>query len=94
MPDIGAILRLEPIPASWNGHDFQIARPTLADLVEAVDHAQKDPSSGRAWALHRHLRYTDGMPVFATVELAAHAPAGLAARFVPMIEALYNEGVD
>lgn len=94
MPDIRAILSLQPIAAEWNGCRFEISRPTLADLVEAVDVNTKSPENARAWCLYRHCQDTDGKPLFADVADAMAAPAGFAAKVVPQIEALYNEGVD
>lgn len=94
MPDIRAILSLHPVDAEWNGCKFRIARPTLADLVEAVDVNAKSPELARAWCLHRHAQDLDGKPLFADVGEAMVAPAGFAAKAVPIIEALYNEGVD
>lgn len=94
MADIRSILALEPIEAEYRGVRLRIDRPTLADLVEALDVQQRAPASGRAWFLYRHLKDADGSPLFDSVEAAERAPAGLAARFVPQIEALYSEGVD
>ena len=54
----------------------------------------KSPENARAWCLYRHCQDTDGKPLFADVADAMAAPAGFAAKVVPQIEALYNEGVD
>lgn len=94
MHDIRAILALEPVPLQWNGHKFHLSRPTLLDLIEAIDINTQDPKRGRQFGLFRHLHTEDGQPVFPSIEAAGGCPAGLAAKAVPMIEALYSEGAD
>lgn len=94
MPDIRAILALEHKPFELNGAACLLKRPTLADLVDAVSANEQGPVFSKAWALHRHLLDPTGSPVFSTVDEAMRAPAGIAAKAVAAIEALYSEGSD
>ena len=94
MKSISDILELKPVPLDLNGAPCFLKRPTLADLVDAISANERGPGFAKAWALHRHLLDAEGGPVFKSVEDALSMPAGLAAKAVQAIEALYSEGSD
>ena len=77
-----------------DGVPLQLARPTIMDLIEAIDINAKNPAEGRAWLLHRHLLDDLGLPVFFTLDDAKQCPAHIAAPAIVAIEGLYNEGRD
>ena len=85
---------LEPVATTIAGYPVRITRPTIMDLVEAIQHQETSPATGRAFALWRHLHDQDGKPLFATIDEAKRCPAHIAAEAVVRIERLYNEGVD
>jgi len=94
LPDIRDILRLKPVEITIDGWNLTIARPTIMDLIEAIDINAKNPAEGRAWLLHRHLLDHLGLPVFSTLDDAKQCPAHIAAPAIVAIEGLYNEGRD
>jgi len=94
LPDIRDILRLKPVEITIDGWHLTMARPTIMDLIEAIDINAKNPAEGRAWLLHRHLLDDLGLPVFATLDDAKQCPAHIAAPAIVAIEGLYNEGRD
>ena len=94
LPDIRDILRLKPVEITIDGFPLQLARPTIMDLIEAIDINAKNPAEGRAWLLHRHLLDELGLPVFSTLDDAKQCPAHIAAPAIVAIEGLYNEGRD
>lgn len=94
MADLRAILALEPVPVDYRGARLMLKRPTLLDLVEAMEANAVGTAHARAWAIHRHVLDENGTPVFATPETALACPSGLAAKVFPMIEGLYQEGSD
>jgi hypothetical protein len=94
LPDLRSILALEPVPFEYMGVPLKLKRPSLIDLVEAVEANAVGTAHARAWAIHRHVLDENGTPVFATPETALACPSGLAAKTMPMIEELYKEGSD
>lgn len=88
------MLTLEPARATVRGYAFSFTRPTLLDLVEAIDASAQGVAHGRAWALHRHTRDAEGVAVFSSIDAAMQCPAALAAGLSNEIERLYNEGRD
>ena len=94
MSDIRAALNLEPVKTTIAGFAVVITRPTIMDLIEAVQQNEADPANARAFAIWRHLRTEDGAPVFDSLEAAKRCPAHIAAEAVVKIERLYNEGRD
>ena len=94
MIDIESILRLRPVPATFLGAQFLVARPTLLDLTTAVELNTTSTACARRWCLARHLRYLDGTPVFVDADAADGCPAALAQVAIPFIEGLYSEGSD
>lgn len=94
MPDIRAILKCEPVACEILGFKVLLKRPTVADLLDAIEVTAKDPGNVKPWTLHRHLLDGDGAPVFPTVEDARCCPAHFGAEACAEIEKLYNEGRD
>ena len=71
-----------------------MTRPTVIDLIEVAPINAADPARARLWCLARHLRTKEGAPLFAGADEAGACPAALAAKAIPIIEGLYNEGLD
>jgi hypothetical protein len=94
LPDLAAILNLEPKRVEVMGVSLQLRRPTVADLAEALHVNADGEGKGNAWMLWRHVQHPDGRPVFADVEAAAAAPLAFAMKLIPLIEGLYAEGRD
>lgn len=94
MHDIKAILKNEPVACEVLGFNVYIKRPTIADLIDAIEMTAKDPTNIKPWTLHRHLLDEDGLPIFPTVEDARLCPAHFGAEACARIEALYNAGRD
>lgn len=94
MADIRSILALEPRRYELCGCPCLLKRPSLADLIDAVAINERGPAYAKAWALHRHLLDERGDPLFATVDDAMKAPAGMASKAIAAIEDLYSEGAD
>ena len=94
MPDIRAMLALEPVRVDVDGAEVLIKRPTLADLIDAIEVNRTQPENGKYWQLQRHTMAPDGTQLFADIAAAAQCPAHIAALLSVRIESLYNEGRD
>jgi hypothetical protein len=92
--DVSEILSLKPIDETIGGYQVRIMRPTLANLIDALEMREKSPAESRAWLLVTHLRTRDDEPVFANIREAMLCPAGFAAAACVRIEGLYSEGSD
>jgi len=76
------------------GFEVKLKRPTIADLLDAIEINSKSPADVKPWTLHRHLLDADGVPVFPDIESARLCPAHFGAEACAEIEKLYNEGRD
>lgn len=94
MLDIRSVLALEPVRVEVDGAEVLIKRPTLADLIDAIEVNRTQPENGKYWQLHRHVMAPDGTRLFADFDAAAECPAHIAALLSVKIETLYNEGRD
>lgn len=94
MRDIRSILALEPVAIEIDGCTVLLKRPTIADLVDAIEINRTSPELGKFWQIHRHALAPDGSALFADTDAASRCPAHLGARICVEIEALYNEGRD
>jgi hypothetical protein len=94
LADIRDIMRLKPVEIEIDGFPLKLARPTIMDLIEALQVNATRPEEGRAWLLHRHLLDDLDLPVFCTLNDAKSCPAHIAAPAIVAIERLYNEGRD
>jgi hypothetical protein len=94
LADIRDIMRLKPVEIEIDGFPLKIARPTIMDLIEALQVNATRPEEGRAWLLRRHLLDDAGAEVFASIDDARQCPAHIAAPAIVAIERLYNEGRD
>lgn len=88
------ILQLVPVAFEYGGVELRINRPTVVDLIEVAPINADDPARARLWCLARHLRAKDGAPLFVGIAEAERCPAALAAKAIPIIEGMYNEGLD
>jgi hypothetical protein len=92
--DIRSILALEPVRIEVDGCEVVITRPTIADLVDAIEINRSTPEIGKYWQMARHVLHPDGTRLFASVEEAARCPAHIGAAICLRIDSLYNEGRD
>lgn len=88
------MLALEPVPVEIDGAALLLKRPTLADLIDAIEVNRTQPENGKYWQLQRHALAPDGTALFADIAAASRCPAHIAALLSVKIETLYNEGRD
>ena len=94
MDDIRAMLALNPVRVDVDGAVVMLSRPTLADLIDAIEVNRTQPENGKAWQLSRHAHAEDGSKLFPDIASAWSCPAHIAALLTVKIETLYNEGRD
>jgi len=94
VPDLRSILTLKPKRVEVIGLEVFLARPTVVDLIDISDLNEKDPVRAKLRALSIHVLDNNGERVFPTDEDARCCPAKFAADVIPMIEAMYGEGLD
>jgi hypothetical protein len=94
LPDLASILNCEPERVIAKGVAFELRRPTVADLAEALHVNATTPTDANPWMLKRHLLTENGVPVFASIDDARNCPLALATLLIPLIEGLYAEGRD
>ena len=71
-----------------------LRRPTLGDVIEALECNAKSPALANAHRLARHVLDESGGTIWADSSAALSMPARLAQELIPLIEALYREGQD
>jgi hypothetical protein len=71
-----------------------LRRPTLGDVIEALECNAKSPALANAHMLARHVLDESGGTIWADTSAALSMPARLAQELIPLIEALYREGQD
>ena len=71
-----------------------LRRPTLGDVIEALECNAKSPALANAHMLARHVLDESGGTIWADSSAALSMPARLAQELIPLIEALYREGQD
>lgn len=82
-----------PLSVEFRGEAVRLRRPTIADLVAAID-AQSRGENMTAWYIAQHVLAPDNSLAY-TVDQARqlHAPSAIA--FVrDHVEPLYSEGLD
>ena len=94
MRDLRDILTLKPKRVEVRGFEIFLARPTVLDLIVIADLNEKDSAMAKLHALSVHVLDSDGLRVFPDCEAAKSCPAFMAADLIPMIEALYADGLD
>jgi len=88
------MLALDPVRVDVDGAVVMLSRPTLADLIDAIEINRTRPEDGKAWQLMRHAHAEDGSKLFPDIASAWACPAHIAALLSVKIESLYNEGRD
>jgi len=85
-------LLARPLVTDFRGEIVRLRRPTIADLVAALD-AQSRGENMAAWYIAAHVLAPDGSLAY-TLEQAKglHAPSAIA--LTRLIEPLYSEGLD
>jgi predicted DNA-binding ArsR family transcriptional regulator len=76
-----------------DGTAVELRRPSVLDLIEALEVSAKTPERVQAWMVLRHL-VENGEPVFASVDEVLASDALVVQRIAQMAEALYSEGRD
>ena len=76
-----------------DGTPYVLSRPTVLDLVEAIEFNKDKPTQLHAWLAWKHLRDDDG-PVFASLAEALSAPASVITIIGTEADKLYSEGRD
>jgi hypothetical protein len=81
-----------PVTVDFRGEQVRLRRPTIADLIAAID-AQSRGENMTAFYIAAHVLAHDGSLAY-TLEQAKqlHAPAAI--RLAQLIEPLYSEGLD
>ena len=75
------------------GHTFTLRRPSVADLVEAVEQSKKSPSTFMAWLVYNDL-VEDGKLVFDNVEEVLASDGVTVEAISAEIDKLYGAGLD
>lgn len=76
-----------------DGTAFTLRRPSVLDLVEAIEFTKTNPTQFYAWLVQKHL-VEDGKQVFASVDEILKLDANLVNHIAGAAEKLYGEGRD
>jgi hypothetical protein len=76
-----------------DGTAVELRRPSVLDLIEALEVSAKTPERVQAWMVLRHL-VENGQLVFESVDEVLASDALVVQRIAQMAEALYSEGRD
>jgi hypothetical protein len=72
--------------------EFQLRRPSVADLAEASDIAKNKPNDFACWMICNHLLEPNGDKVFQSLEQVKSCDAALVEQICNEIDKLYGEG--
>ena len=85
-------LTARPKTIDFRGERIVLRRPTIADLVAALDRSSRGERM-EPWYIANHVIFDDGQPVY-TIEQAARLSAPASVALCREIEPLYSEGLD
>lgn len=85
-------LLARPLTVEFRGEAVRLRRPTIADLVAAID-AQSRDENMPAWYVATHVLDADGANMY-TLDVAKRLSAPAVIALAKMIEPLYSEGLD
>lgn len=91
---ISDALQLKPAAVEVNGSTIAVTRPSVLDMIDALEHSRKTPETMLAWLVLRHARTSAGAPMFATLEEVLACDVHAVSRLGQGIQALYEEGRD
>lgn len=85
-------LLAKPVTVDFRGENVRLRRPTIADLIAAID-AQSRGENMTAFYIAAHVLAHDGSLAYTLAEAKQlHAPSAI--RLAQLIEPLYSEGLD
>lgn len=88
-----ALQRKNLITKLSDGTEFTLMRPSVLDLVDAIEFSKSNPTQFHAWLVLRHL-VENGSPVFSTLEEVLALDAIFVSEIAVAAEKLYGEGRD
>jgi hypothetical protein len=90
---ISEALQLKPATVAVGGTVFTVTRPSVLDMIDALEQSKRAPDQMLAWLVWRHTRDGSG-PMFATLEEVLACDVHAVSRLGQGIQALYEEGRD
>ena len=85
-------LLARPVTLEFRGETVRVRRPTIGDLVAAID-AQSRGENMPAWYVAAHVLDSDGANMY-TLDMAKRLSAPAVIALARIIEPLYSEGLD
>jgi len=85
-------LAARPLATEFRGEPIRLRRPTIGDLVAAID-AQSRGENMAAWYVAAHVLAPDGSLAY-TIDQARQLSAPACIALARIIEPLYSEGLD
>lgn len=91
---ISEALKLSPASVTVNGAVIAVTRPSVLDMLDALEHSKRSPDTMLAWLVHRHARGPSGLPMFDSIEAVLACDLHAIAALGQGIQKLYEEGRD
>jgi hypothetical protein len=85
-------LLARPLAVEFRGETVRLRRPTIGDLVAAID-VQSRGENMAAWYVATHVLDSDGAQMY-TLDVAKRLSAPAVIALARLIEPLYSEGLD
>lgn len=85
-------LALKNVSCKIGELEFQLRRPSVADLAEATDFAKNKPEDFACWMISNHLLEMNGDKVFHKLDEVKSCDATLVEKICIEIDKLYGEG--
>lgn len=90
---ISQALQLKPATVEIGGTSFTVTRPSVLDMIDALEQSRKAPETLLAWLVLRHVR--DGaFPMFASLDEVLACDVHAISALGQKIQAFYEEGRD
>lgn len=91
---ISDALRLRPATVAVGAETIAVSRPSVLDMIDALEHSRTSPDTMLPWLVLRHARDAAGAPMFSTLEEVMECDMHAVSALGQGIQRLYEEGRD
>jgi len=89
---ISDALRMKPAEIEVGGTRYRVSRPSVLDMIDALEHSRQSPQTMLAWLVWRHLLEQDGSRAFETLDQVLACDAHAVTAIGQQVQLFYEEG--
>lgn len=87
-------LTLKPAEIEVGGTRYTVSRPSVLDMIEALEHSRTAPQTMLPWLVFRHLLEADGSRAFGSLDEVLACDVHAVSAIGQRVQLLYEEGRD